>query len=80
MNDPRTETLAALVLELDAMREESKEAAKERREAIASQLERIQVLARAIRSGQLRIEDGAPSKVVGQISREQAAALARGIS
>lgn len=80
MTDPRTETLAALVLELDAMREESKEAAKERREAIASQLERIQALARAIRSGQLQIDDGPPSKIVGQVSREQAQALARGIS
>ena len=80
MNDPRPETLAALVLELDAMQEEAKLSAKERKGAIREQKERINSLAQSIRSGQLRIEDGPPSKVVGQISREQAAALARGIS
>jgi len=80
MNDPRTETLAALVLELDAMREEAKAAAKERREAIAAQIERIQALARDIRSGQLQIDGGPASRIVGQISREQAQSLARGLS
>ena len=63
--DNRTEQLAALVLELQALREAKKASMKEHNEAITEQVERIESLARAIRSGQLRIEDGPEVEVVG---------------
>ena len=63
--DNRTEQLAGLVLELQALREAKKASMKGHNEAITDQVERIEQLAMEIRSGQLRIEGGPAVEVVG---------------
>ena len=63
--DNRTEQLAGLVLELQALREAKKASMREHNEQIKDQVERIEQLARDIRSGQLRIEGGPAVEVVG---------------
>ncbi len=64
-----TEQLANLVLELHALREAKREAMKTYNDGIKEQVERIERLAMAIRTGQLRLPDGPDVEVVGMRAR-----------
>ena len=69
MTEERTKRLAELVLDLEGLKSERKALMRDCNDRIAELAERIDKLARDIRSGQLQLDDGPELAVVGTRGR-----------